>query len=192
MPHDITYICGFPRGAVVKNPPASEGDAGDVGSVLRWGGSPGVRNGTPLQYFSPRKIPWTEKSGSLQSIESQRVRHEWAAENTHTHIYIYTHTYTSTHTHIWVCVLLSDYWYICICIYMYLHLCSVMPDSLWPHGLEPARFLCPWNFPGKTWSGFPFLTPIYMWLNHCVVHLKLKWYCKSTILQLKKRKKHYY
>ena len=27
--------------------------------------------------------------------------------------------------------------------------CSVVSDSLWPHGLQPARFLCPWNFPGK-------------------------------------------
>ena len=22
-------------------------------------------------------------------------------------------------------------------------------DSLWPHGLQLARFLCPWNFPGR-------------------------------------------
>ena len=22
-------------------------------------------------------------------------------------------------------------------------------DSLWPHGLQPARLLCPWNSPGK-------------------------------------------
>ena len=22
-------------------------------------------------------------------------------------------------------------------------------DSLWPHGLQSARFLCPWDFPGK-------------------------------------------
>ena len=26
---------------------------------------------------------------------------------------------------------------------------SVMSDSLRPHGLSPARLLCPWNFPGK-------------------------------------------
>ena len=24
-----------------------------------------------------------------------------------------------------------------------------MSDSLQPHGLQPARLLCPWNFPGK-------------------------------------------
>ena len=27
--------------------------------------------------------------------------------------------------------------------------CSVVSDSLWPHGLQPARLLCPWNSPGK-------------------------------------------
>ena len=27
--------------------------------------------------------------------------------------------------------------------------CSVVSDSLQPHGLEPTRFLCPWDFPGK-------------------------------------------
>ena len=26
---------------------------------------------------------------------------------------------------------------------------SVIPDTLWPHGLKPARFLCPWSSPGK-------------------------------------------
>ena len=24
-----------------------------------------------------------------------------------------------------------------------------MPDSLWPHGLQPTRLFCPWDFPGK-------------------------------------------
>ena len=26
---------------------------------------------------------------------------------------------------------------------------SVMSNSLWPHGLQPTRFLCPWNSPDK-------------------------------------------
>ena len=38
---------GFPGGAVVKNLPAN---AGNIGSVLRWGRSPGGGNGKPLQY----------------------------------------------------------------------------------------------------------------------------------------------
>ena len=33
-----------------------------------------------------------------------------------------------------------------------------MPDSLRPHGLQPTRLLCPWDFPGKdTGVGFHFL-----------------------------------
>ena len=27
--------------------------------------------------------------------------------------------------------------------------CSVLSDSLWPHGLQPTRLLCPWNSPGQ-------------------------------------------
>ena len=34
--------------------------------------------------------------------------------------------------------------------------CSVMSDSLQPHGLLPARLLCPWDFPGQeSWIGLP-------------------------------------
>ena len=29
------------------------------------------------------------------------------------------------------------------------HACSVMSNSLQPRELQPSRFLCPWNFPGK-------------------------------------------
>ena len=32
---------------------------------------------------------------------------------------------------------------------MCVHSRSIMSYSLRPHGLQPARFLCPWNFPGK-------------------------------------------
>ena len=39
--------------------------------------------------------------------------------------------------------------------------CSVVSNSLWPHGLQPASLLCPWNFPGKKyWSGLPFPSPL--------------------------------
>ena len=27
--------------------------------------------------------------------------------------------------------------------------CSVLPDSLQPHRLQPTRLLCPWDFPGR-------------------------------------------
>ena len=41
---------GFPGGAVVKNPPASAGDAGDLGPIPGLGRSPGGGNGNLVQY----------------------------------------------------------------------------------------------------------------------------------------------
>ena len=46
---NMTFI-GFPGGAVVKNSPASVGDARDAGSIPGWGRAPGGGNGNPLQY----------------------------------------------------------------------------------------------------------------------------------------------
>ena len=37
---------------MVKNPPASAGDARDMGLIPRLGRSPGVGNGNPLQHSS--------------------------------------------------------------------------------------------------------------------------------------------
>ena len=46
-----SYVTGFSGGSVVKNLPASTGDAGDVGLILVLGDPlPGVGNGNPLQY----------------------------------------------------------------------------------------------------------------------------------------------
>ena len=39
-----------------------------------------------------------------------------------------------------------------ICIGLPCVLCSVAPvmsNSLWPYGLQPTSFLCPWEYPGK-------------------------------------------
>ena len=35
------------------------------------------------------RIPWTEESGGLQSMGSQRVGHDWVTEHTHTHTCLY-------------------------------------------------------------------------------------------------------
>ena len=38
--------------------------------------------------------------------------------------------------------------------------CSVVSNSLQPHGLQPSRLLCPWNISRQEyWSGLPFPTP---------------------------------
>ena len=52
-------------------------DAGVLGSIPGLGRSPGEGNGYPLQY-SCLKILWTEDLGGLQSMELQKVRHNWA------------------------------------------------------------------------------------------------------------------
>ena len=59
---------GFPRGSVVKNPPAN---AGDAGSIPGSGRAPTEGNGNPLSILA-WEIPSTEESGGLQSVGSQK------------------------------------------------------------------------------------------------------------------------
>ena len=67
---------GFPHGSVVKNLPTMR----IWGNVVQ---SPGQED--PLEdgmathsNILAWRIPWTEEPGGLQSIESQRVRHDWS------------------------------------------------------------------------------------------------------------------
>ena len=46
----LTSNLGFPDGGVVKNPPASAGDARDTGLILALGRFPGGGSDNPLQY----------------------------------------------------------------------------------------------------------------------------------------------
>ena len=55
---------------MVKNPPASSGAAGDLGSSSQSGRSPGVGNGNLLQSLA-WIIQGTEEPGGLQPMESQ-------------------------------------------------------------------------------------------------------------------------
>ena len=52
-------------------------NAGDLSSIPGWGRSPGKRNGYPLHYSCLEKS-MEEEPGWLQSMGSQRVRHDWA------------------------------------------------------------------------------------------------------------------
>ena len=60
---------------MIKNLPASAGDIRDTGLILELGRSPGRGMATHSSILAWR-IPWTEEPGRLQSIESQRVRHD--------------------------------------------------------------------------------------------------------------------
>ena len=63
-----TIILGLPWWLRGKNLPANAGDAGDMGLIPGSGRSPRGGNGSILAW----KIPWTEESGGLQSIASQK------------------------------------------------------------------------------------------------------------------------
>ena len=65
---------------VVKNPPAN---AGDAGSVLGWGRSPGVENGNPLQYSY---LETSVDRGAWQATV-HGIPKSWARLSTDTHIH---------------------------------------------------------------------------------------------------------
>ena len=60
---------------MVKNLLANTGDIGDVGSILGW--EEPLEEVMAIHSSIPAwRIPWTEEPGGLQSIESQRIRHD--------------------------------------------------------------------------------------------------------------------
>ena len=61
---------------MVKNLPASVGDAGSISGSGR---SPGEGNDSILQY-SAWAIPWTEEPGGLHPWGCKRVEHDLAAK----------------------------------------------------------------------------------------------------------------
>ena len=70
----IILVSGFSGDAVVKNLPANAGDTGGPGSIPGWEDPLEKEMATHSSILAWR-IPWTEKLGELQSMGSQRVRH---------------------------------------------------------------------------------------------------------------------
>ena len=74
-----------------------------------WGRSAGKEMATHSNILAWR-IPWTEKPGGLQSLGSQRVRHDWETEQIDIHIYINIyitcHTLYRLYMHTYLCMLL--------------------------------------------------------------------------------------
>ena len=66
---------GFPGDSVIKNPPANAGDTRDMGLNSGPGRSPGAGMAIHSSILAWR-IPCTEEPEGLQSIVSQRVRHD--------------------------------------------------------------------------------------------------------------------
>ena len=76
--YSLSFIEGFPVGSEAKE---SAYNAGDTGLIPGLGRSPGEGNGNPLQYSCLENSMYRE-SGGLQSMGSQRVRHDWANNTT--------------------------------------------------------------------------------------------------------------
>ena len=104
------------------------------------------------------KIPWTEEPGRLQSVGSQRV---WQTERVHFHFHFHLafcvkKSKSPTQALGWAVTWVGDgkeeilwwrdtesFWDIVVSSL------SCVPTLLRPHGLQPTRLFCPWNFPGK-------------------------------------------
>jgi len=72
----------LPRWSVVKNPPASAGDAKDKGSVSGSGRSPGGGNGNPLQYSCLENCM---DRGSWQATVHVVAKSRTLSKHTHTY-----------------------------------------------------------------------------------------------------------
>ena len=60
--------------------------------------------------------------------------------------------------------------------------CSVVSNSLWPHGLEPTKFLCSWDFPGKiTGVGSHFLLQRIFLTQRSNLHLLCLLHCRQIL-----------
>ena len=75
---------GFPPGSVVKNPPAT---AGDASSIPGSGRCPGGENGNFTPIFLPGKVHG-QRSLVGYSPWGGRMGHDWATEHTHTKPYL--------------------------------------------------------------------------------------------------------
>ena len=98
---DAHWYC-FPSGSVVKNLPAN---VGDTGSIPGLGRCPGEGNGKPFQY-SCLENSMDRGSRQLQSMGSQRVKHNCATDHTcNINIMLFNeialiHVQTSKYTHV--------------------------------------------------------------------------------------------
>ena len=88
----------------------------------------------------------------------------------HEYTFIHTHTHTHTHTHIYI--------YECCLV------AKLCPTLLQPHGLQPTRLPCPWDFPGRnTGVGCHFLLQgIFPTQGSilCLLHCRWILYCWAT------------
>ena len=75
-----------------------------------------------------------------QSLVLQRVGHGWATKL----------NWTSCFSREWWSIRETTIYHFDSLCYVCALRCSAMSKFLWAHGLRPAIFFCPWDFPGKS------------------------------------------
>ena len=80
-------MLSFPGDSVVQNPPVNARAAGDMGSPLGWE-DPLKQEMSTHSSMPAWETPWMGEFGRLQSMGSQRVRHDQATEHTTKSMYI--------------------------------------------------------------------------------------------------------
>ena len=109
----MSILWGFPGGSVVKNPPAMQEMQEMLVQSLSWEDPMEEGMATHANILAWR-IPWIEEPGRIQSIGSQRVRHDWS-------------NWACTHPLVleqFVKRLSLLYWIFlqcCVCVYIYTH-----------------------------------------------------------------------
>ena len=134
------------------------------------------------------RIPWTEEVGELQSIESQRVGHDWS-----------NWAYTGCGFSVSWCAIQKHLQYTCSERYTVIgsvlktekyRWCGHDTPRFWRHR---AGFLCiksvgsGWG--GRWEGGSGWGTHVHPWLMHVNVWQKPPQYCKAISLQLNKLEK---
>ena len=110
----MSILWGFPGGSVVKNPPAMQEMQEMLVQSLSWEDPMEEGMATHANILAWR-IPWIEEPGRIQSIGSQRVRHDWS-------------NWACTHPLVleqFVKRLSLLYWIFlqcCVCVYIYTHI----------------------------------------------------------------------
>ena len=141
---------------VVKNPTASAGNIMRHGFPPVSGRCPGGRHGNPPQY------------SSLQNSMNREAW--WVAVHQITKSWIWLKWF-STYTYIFI---IHIHFY--LFIYCLLFSCSVMSDSLWPHGLEHARSPCPSTTPGACSNSYPLSWWCYTYTRTHIYTLSIESY----------------
>ena len=106
--------------------------------------------------FLAWRIPWTEEPGGLQSMGLQELDTTKRLNHHHHHIQfanILLRTFASMCIRNVLCMCCVC---LCVCVCVCVCACSIMVNSFQPHGLQPIRLLCPWDFQAQhtEWVAF--------------------------------------